>query len=235
VTLRKRNGVTVCNILGFMPSIPLRLALLLGIFAVFSLLISLFLGEFNILLGGAIPFIILYLVMDLPSRALVEEVAGILAKELGQAGRPKGKPSRLWLIRASSIAALLVVAALALVKWPQPGPITIPNREPAGVEEILTPAETEPLGVQLFPAPPSPDAPIKGYSQIAKVTGRINFLNANLSVGKVIPRETIIVGFDSANLMDSLLEAETGLDILNLDKARIDAQESELRKLLEFR
>ncbi|MEZ4811376.1 MAG: efflux RND transporter periplasmic adaptor subunit [Allomuricauda sp.] len=121
VTLRQKNGSNRCYVFGFMPSIGARLGLLIGILAFFSIVTSLIIGEFNPIAGGVIPFVIYFLLIDLPSRKLVGKVTQIIRESSFNQDKISAKPVRpdfqkSWLLIALLVLGLIVTVVISKPK-----------------------------------------------------------------------------------------------------------------------
>ena len=220
VALRTKNGEPVCYVMGFMPSMALRAGLLVGVMLVFSVVISLILGEFNILLGGAIPFIIVYLAMDVPSRDLVAEVTAIISSDLAQTAPPQPRSPRTRPMAGIAVAVVVVVATLAVINWPASKPAVRPE-----ATALETPVrEQVPLRDDLAPFNAATDDRPREYSMAAGIRGRIAFLHPNLKPGEIIPKDTVILRIDTGDLTDSLQRAEQALWALQSDLAVLEAR-----------
>ncbi len=221
VALRTKNAEPVCYVMGFMPSMALRAALLAGVMLVFSLAISLILGEFNILLGGAIPFIIVYLAMDVPSRRLVAEVTALISNDLAQTAQPQPRSPRPWRMAGIAVAVAVVVGTLAVINWPASKPAAVTRPAATALE---TPAiEQAPAQGNLAPFNSATDDLPREYSMAARLGGRIAFLHPKLKPGAIIPKDTVILRIDVGDLTASLQRAEQSLWTLERELAMLEA------------
>ncbi len=224
-SLRSRNGENTCSVMGFMPSIALRAGLLVGTIVTLSLITSLVFGELNVLLGGAIPLVIVYVSMRLPSRDLVADIAAVIENELADTSRPRPQIPRWWPISVAGIVVLML--ALAVLRWPvsEPTAVSIPGNT----------AIESPIGIERVSPQPSDKVLPSEYSVIAQVSGRIEHLHPNLKPGKIIPKETVLVRIDAEDLEISLQRTEAELDILLSEIETLDTEESVVQKVVELR
>lgn len=150
LSLRNRNVETIVSISGFMPSKALRAALLVGIMIALSLTTSLILGGFNILVGGAIPLMIVYFSMVVPSRGLVTDVTAIIGNNLGQTAPPWLQLSLWWSIAGIAVCTILLIGTLTAIKSRAPKPAAVFTPE----ERINEWPQVEPVEPDLPSAPP---------------------------------------------------------------------------------
>lgn len=84
VALRDSGPGTRCTTFGMMPSLLLRAALLAGLLATATALTTLITGQFSPVVGGAVPIVLTFLIMPLPSRDLVRRVDAALVRIAGR-------------------------------------------------------------------------------------------------------------------------------------------------------
>lgn len=239
VSLQARNGETICSISGFMPSKALRAALLVGIMIALSLTTSLILGEFNILVGGAIPFIIAYFTMNLPSRDLVADITVIISSDLAQTAQPRLQSSRWWPIASIAVCAVFLLGTLAVIKWDRSKPAAVSTPEettsksPQALEPSISRGNT--ASPKVNDVNPAREELAKEYSLVADLSGRIDFLHPNLKTGEIIRKETVIARIDPGNLISSLQRVEEELRIRRVELARLEAEESVSKELYEMK
>ena len=219
VSLLTREDQQVCHVAGLMPSMALRAATFVGVMLVFALSTSLILGEFNIVVGGAIPFLIVFFAVRLPSRDLVANVSAIIGHELGATGQPEPQSQRSWLLAGIAVG-VIVLGVLAVINWPASKSAT------AVVSTATAPAIEPPMSeADLAALTPAEDLP-QEYSLVANLRGRIEFLHSNLKQGGIIPKDTVILRINAGDLNDELRRAEEQLQYLNRDLATLKVEAS---------
>jgi hypothetical protein len=70
--------------------------------------------------GGAIPFIIVYFAMVVPSRGLVTDVTAIIGNDLSQTAPPRLQSSLCWPIAGIAVCTIFLISTLAVIKWRSP-------------------------------------------------------------------------------------------------------------------
>ena len=145
VALRDSGPGTRCTTFGMMPSILLRAALLVGLLATASAVATLIAGQFSLVVGGAVPIVLLFLIMPLPSRDLMRRVDAALVRiaERNNAGANHAPATQRtpatgnqragvtvaprWVWPTSAAVALVIVGAGGWLSWtsnraPKTGP-----------------------------------------------------------------------------------------------------------------
>lgn len=224
ISLRSTNGDTNCSIVGFMPSILLRALLLAGITVALSLATSLVLGEFNVLIGGAIPFAIAFFSMSLPSRGLVADISAVVRDELAVSPQSRLQTSRWRAIAGVGICVVLAIA-LAVLSWPDADLATKSAPEKRNVNG--------PSASDRQPPQPANEVLVNQYSVVALVSGTISHLHPGLRPGEIISRKTILVRIGVEDLGHSLQSTETELGLLRSALELIAAEESVLQGYYE--
>ena len=225
VSLRSKNGENTCSVVGIVPSLALRAGLLVTIVVTLSLITSLVLGEFRILVGGAIPLGIAYVAMSLMPRGLVAEVTAVIESEFAESSRTTPRFTRWWPIGVTGL--VVVLAALAVLWRPAPQPPAAATPDNATAKEVAPPSSA-------LPHPADRVLPNE-YSVVAQVSGNIDYLNPELVPGQVIAGGAVLVRVDGEDLELSLERAEAELQILNSELETLDAEESVVAKAVGLR
>jgi len=219
VSIREKRGARVCSVTPLMPSIALRAVTFAGVVALFSAGTTLFLGEFNIIGGGLIPLVVFFLLMGMPSRDLVGEVASIISRHVGCEDQAEPLRSRRWQLGLVGGVTLILLVSLGQFLWPEDSPRQTSSRsqveettERDPVSEITN--DTDPLQTTTHPR--------IEYSVIAGMGGRIDFLHPDLAPGSIFQKGAVVARIDARDLQASKSRLDEQLKEYEAELSRLD-------------
>ena len=92
-----KSGRTICSgPYRFIPSVWFHLLILVGTLAVFSIIMTLALGSFNIEFGGAIPLLLAFYLIRLPSKKISQRLVVIMKHLTDSAGIPSKQDEEIF-------------------------------------------------------------------------------------------------------------------------------------------